>query len=77
MLHSGCAAADGRLRVIHMPNPKNKRTISLLVPADYPFGGAEVKRELEAFFQHVVDSAPEAVATYPKLDKIVEVLEKW
>jgi hypothetical protein len=58
-------------------NPKNQKTIGFNVPLEYPFKGAEVKAEIDAFFQYVVDNYPEAFKTYPKLDKIREVLGKW
>jgi len=60
-----------------MPNSKSKRTISMNVPVSYPFGGAEVKRELDAFFQYIWDEHREAFLNYPKQGKIKEVLGKW
>jgi hypothetical protein len=57
-----------------MPNPKNRKTISILVREDYPASGAEARDEIIKFFQYLVDRAPEAVLAYPGLDAIKEVL---
>ncbi|MHA1892083.1 MAG: hypothetical protein ACTSYS_13905 [Promethearchaeota archaeon] len=66
-----------------MPNPKDKKTISFLVPLDYPFKGAEVKREIDEFFQYVVDNAKTdnklkaIIRRYPKIRKISKILGGW
>jgi hypothetical protein len=61
-----------------MANPKNKKTISLLVPDSYQFGGAEVKKEIDDLFTWLwTNGGKDIIKSYPKYAQIREVLTKW
>ena len=57
-----------------MANGVNRKTIGFTVPRDYEFRGGEVKRELNEFFQFIVDQFPQVYLEYPKKDKIIKIL---
>jgi hypothetical protein len=63
--------------VIILPNPKGKKTISILVPSEYNFSGKDVKKELNSFFQYIWDNNEDIVNNYTKVDIIKEMLGKW
>lgn len=60
-----------------MVNPEKIITISFNVPENYKFKGTELKRELDRFFQHVWDNAPEVFKSYENKEKIMEMLGSW
>jgi len=57
-----------------MANPKNKKTISILVRDTYEHSGAEARDVIVDLFQFFVDNAPEVLLKYPKLGTAKEVL---
>ena len=59
-------------------NPENKKTIGFNVPVGYPFKGAEVKSELDKFFEYLwSNGGKDMIKAYPGYEKIREVLTKW
>jgi hypothetical protein len=63
-----------------MPS-KDKRQIAIYVPNDYPFKGAEVKRELDDFFQWIFDTTSifekYKKASPSKGEKVMAILGGW
>jgi hypothetical protein len=59
-------------------NPKDKKTIGFNVPMDYPFKGADVKKEVDQFFEWLwQNGGRDMIKQYPGYEKIREVLTKW
>jgi len=58
-------------------NSKGKKQIGITVDENYPFGGAEVRKEIDALFQYIYDNNPDLIEAYPKFNKIKEMLSQW
>lgn len=60
--------------MITIPNPKGKKTISILVRGDYPVTGTKAADEIVEFFQYALKNASSILLKYPKIELMKKVL---
>jgi len=54
------------------------KSIAIIVPKEFPFGGAEVKRTLDSFFQFLVDAGMQHnMEQYEDWEKVKAILGGW